>query len=324
MPPYTAWMPKGAAWPSRRASLAICTTSSRVGAMTSARGAAGRPGRSRARRRVKMVIRKAAVLPVPVCACPATSRPASASGRAFSWMGVQCVKPAARARAHARGAGELGERAARRARPLPHLRARDQHRRGVRHPAPSGAPGHGAAEPALGLRPGRAPDGLLATMTAWSEVRLPVLTGRAWAFADDLAAADILPARFARLPAAEGARRLFADLDAALAGLLRAGDVLVAGQQLGAGPGGGEAARALAAAGVIAVVAGSFAPGIAEAVLAAGLPPLEVDAPAVFHTGQRMRLNLEAGTIAHLSSGDRLPVRNLTEELVERLRALAR
>ena len=159
-------------------------------------------------------------------------------------------------------------------------------------------------------------------MTAWSEVRLPVLTGRAWAFADDLAAADILPARFARLPAAEGARRLFADLDATLAAQLRAGDVLVAGQQLGAGPGGGEAARALAAAGVIAVVAGSFAPGFAEAVLAAGLPPLEVDAPAVFHTGQRMRLNLEAGAIANLSSGDRLPIRNLSEQLVERLRAL--
>jgi len=76
-------------------------------------------------------------------------------------------------------------------------------------------------------------------MAALSEVRLPVLTGRAWAFADDLAAADILPARFALLPAAEGARRLFADLDATLAAQLRAGDVLVAGQQLGAGPGGG-------------------------------------------------------------------------------------
>ena len=159
-------------------------------------------------------------------------------------------------------------------------------------------------------------------MAARSELRLPVLTGRAWAFADDLAAADILPARFALLPAPEGARRLFADLDAALAAQLRAGDVLVAGQQLGAGPGGGEAARALAAAGVIAVVAGSFAPGFAEGVLAAGLPPLEVDAPAVFHTGQRMRLNLEAGAIANLSSGDRLPIRNLSEPLVERLRAL--
>jgi 3-isopropylmalate/(R)-2-methylmalate dehydratase small subunit len=157
-------------------------------------------------------------------------------------------------------------------------------------------------------------------MAERSEVRLPVLTGRAWTFADELRADDILPARFVRLPAAEGARRLFADLDASVAGRLRADDVLVAGQQLGAGPGGAEAARALAAAGLIAVVAGSFAAGFADAVLAAGLPPLEVDAPAIFHTGQRMRLNLEAGTIANLSSGDRLPVRNLTEELRARLR----
>jgi len=152
--------------------------------------------------------------------------------------------------------------------------------------------------------------------------RLPVLTGRVWAFADDLTAADILPSRFAALAAPEAARRLFSDLDAALADAFRPGDVLVAGQHLGAGPEGGAAARALAAVGVIAVVARSFAPGFDEAVLAAGLPPLEVDAPAVFHTGQRLRVNLEAGTIANLSSGDRQPVRNLTEALLERLRPL--
>ncbi|HZP40425.1 MAG TPA: 3-isopropylmalate dehydratase small subunit [Candidatus Binatia bacterium] len=151
---------------------------------------------------------------------------------------------------------------------------------------------------------------------------LPVLTGRAWAFADGLTAADILPARFAALPAAAAARRLFADLDATLAAAFRRGDVLVAGQHLGAGAEGPAAARALAAAGVIAIVAQSFAPGFDEAVLAAGLPPLEVDAPAVFHTGQRLRVNLEAGTIANLSSGDRQPVRNLTDALVARLRAV--
>ncbi|HJQ85552.1 MAG TPA: hypothetical protein VKA21_15800 [Candidatus Binatia bacterium] len=156
----------------------------------------------------------------------------------------------------------------------------------------------------------------------WPELRLPVLTGRAWTFADGLRAEDILPARFAALPASEGARGLFADLDGSLATAIRANDVLVAGQDLGAGPGGDAAARALASAGVIAVVAGSFAAGFEEAVLAAGLPPLEVDAPAIFHTGQRLRLNLEAGTIANLSSGDRLPVRNLGPALVERLRAV--
>jgi 3-isopropylmalate/(R)-2-methylmalate dehydratase small subunit len=155
-----------------------------------------------------------------------------------------------------------------------------------------------------------------------TELRLPVLTGRAWTFADGLRAADILPARFQRLPAREAARVLFADLDATLAASMRAGDVLVAGQQVGTAPGGAPAARALAAAGVIAVVAGSFAPGFADALLAASLLPLEVDAPAVFHTGQRLRLNLEGGIIANLSSGDRQPVRNLSEDLLGRLRQL--
>jgi len=147
-----------------------------------------------------------------------------------------------------------------------------------------------------------------------SEPRLPVLT-------DDLAAADILPARFAALAAAETACRLFADLDGTLAARIARGDVLVAGVNLGRGAGGPAAAGALAAAGMIAVVARTFAAGFADALLAAGLPPLEVDAPAMFHTGQRLRVNLEAGVIANLSSGDRLPVRNLTEDLLAALRA---
>lgn len=154
------------------------------------------------------------------------------------------------------------------------------------------------------------------------DLRLPVLTGRAWAFADELAAAEILPPRFATLPAEEAAAHLFADLDPTLAAALADGDVLVAGQWLGRGPGAAAAAHALRAAGVIAVVAASYADGFEEALIAAGLPPLEVDAPAIFHTGQRMRLNLEGATIANLSSGDRQPIRNLTEPLLGRLRAL--
>lgn len=155
-----------------------------------------------------------------------------------------------------------------------------------------------------------------------AELRLPVLTGRAWAFADNLASSDILPERFAALPPRDAAAHLFADLDPAFAAELRPGDVLVGGQNLGGGAQGRAAAHALKAAGVIAVVAGSFAPGFEAAIVAAGLPPLEVDAPAIFHTGQRLRLNLEAGTIANLSSGDRQPVRNFTEQLAESLRRI--
>ncbi|MFN8546246.1 MAG: hypothetical protein U0807_18870 [Candidatus Binatia bacterium] len=154
------------------------------------------------------------------------------------------------------------------------------------------------------------------------ERRIPVLTGRAWAFADGLTARDILPARAAALPPLEARTYLFGDLADGLAADIRADDVLVAGHLLGGGPGGAEAARALRAAGMIAVVAASFAADFDAHALAAGLVPLEVHAPAIFHTGQRLRINCEGGTIANLSSGDRQPVRNLTETLLARLREL--
>ena len=155
-----------------------------------------------------------------------------------------------------------------------------------------------------------------------SAPRIPVLTGRAWTFADGLRAADVLPPVAWNLAPPDAARHLFAGLDPTLAARLEPGDVLVAGQQLGGGQGGPAAALALRAAGILAVVAASYADGFADALLDAGVPGLEVDAPAVFHTGQQLRINLEAGTIANLSSGDRQPVRNLTEAMLARLRDL--
>src|SRR6266702_1958178 len=87
-------MLKPQCFPRSWASASICTTSSRVGARMSARGFFSRVSFLLCNRRVKRVIRKAAVLPVPVWAWPATSFPARASGRLFSWMGVQSVNPA--------------------------------------------------------------------------------------------------------------------------------------------------------------------------------------------------------------------------------------
>jgi 3-isopropylmalate/(R)-2-methylmalate dehydratase small subunit len=152
-------------------------------------------------------------------------------------------------------------------------------------------------------------------------LRVPVHGGRAWAFTDNLRAADVLPLRFGGLAPAEAARRLFADLDAALAARFETGDVLVAGHNVGCGDGGAAAARALAAAAFGAVVAASFAAEFADALAACDVPALAVDAPAIFHTGQRLRINVEAGTIANLSSGDRQPIRNLTDAMLERWRA---
>src|SRR5262249_56746325 len=149
-----------------------------------------------------------------------------------------------------------------------------------------------------------------------------VPTGGAGGSAGGPGATAVRPTGGGEAPPATAARSLFAMLDPTLAARLAPGDVLVAGQQLGGGPGGTAAARALHAAGIVAVIAASYADGFADALLDAGVPALEVDAPAVFHTGQRLRINLEGGTIANLSSGDRQPVRNLTEPLLARLRDL--
>src|SRR4029450_4229625 len=82
--------------PSSRASASIWTTSSRVGAMISTRGAVApeRAGAGWRRQRVNAAIRNAAVLPVPVWDWPATSLPRRARGSAASWVGVPATTPA--------------------------------------------------------------------------------------------------------------------------------------------------------------------------------------------------------------------------------------
>src|SRR5262249_11157447 len=193
------------------------------------------------------------------------------------------VRRRARPCTDAGGVRALGQRTTRRARALSDLRAPDLRPRRRRHAPPSGPARHRPTRSALGVW--RRRDRLTSAMPGrGAEPRLPVLTGRAWSFADHLAAHDILPARFGSLAPADAAGRLFADLDPTLAARFGRGDVLVAGQGLGGGPGEHAAARALAAAGVAAVVAGGFAGGVPGGGLAAGLPPLAGDAPRGFST----------------------------------------
>src|SRR5690606_29017545 len=94
------------------ASLWIWMASSRVGARISARGSSGLRSASAGlvSSLFTTVTRKARVLPVPVCAWPATSRPASVSGRVCAWIGVQRVKPAASRPASSSGCSPKDEK----------------------------------------------------------------------------------------------------------------------------------------------------------------------------------------------------------------------
>lgn len=155
---------------------------------------------------------------------------------------------------------------------------------------------------------------MFSTMRAASEDRLPTLDGRALSFGLELGAADILAESFVTLSPAEARRHLFASLDAALGQRLGAGDVIVAEELSGIASTAHPAMAALAAAGVTAIVARRIAVPVTEAAHAQNLVTLLVDTPSFLHTGDRVRLDLDAAKIVNLSSGDRVAIRNLDDD----------
>jgi 3-isopropylmalate/(R)-2-methylmalate dehydratase small subunit len=141
---------------------------------------------------------------------------------------------------------------------------------------------------------------------------LPVMTGRAWVFADRLLAREIA--------ASAAPQTLFRALDPDLASRLSPGDVLVAGSECAIGDGARDAARALRAGGMAVVIARSFAPEFFDEALAVGLPAVAIDETQMIRTGDRLRVDLEGRKVANLSSGDRYPIRELDDETVLLLR----
>jgi len=150
----------------------------------------------------------------------------------------------------------------------------------------------------------------------WRE-RIPIFTGRAWAFGPDVAAALIVPAGRALEGAPE--THLFTAVDPAFPTRVQRGDFVVGGE-FGAGTVDDAPVRALGGAGIAAAIACSFDATFADLALAFGLPALEVNEALVIHTGARLRVDLEGSRVVNLSSGDRYPIRNLTEAMLERLR----
>jgi len=156
----------------------------------------------------------------------------------------------------------------------------------------------------------------------WEEP-LPTLTGRAWAFGIVLTLADVLPSRYAGLPPHEAHRHVLADVDPEWAARVRAGDLVIVEEFHGDAER-RDAFAALRLAGIAALVARRYDDGLENAALAAGIVPVVLDAPAFIHTGDRVRLDLEAAKIVNLSSGDRAAVRNLDEARRAAVRAMLR
>ncbi len=154
-----------------------------------------------------------------------------------------------------------------------------------------------------------------------AEEPLPTLEGRALCFGLELSAAHMIVPSAAWQCADDARRALFATLDPGLAARLGPDDVIVAEEMTGTDDTAGPALAALAAAGVRALVARRFDQAIKSAAETHGIVTIALGAPSFLRTDDRLRLDLDAGKVVNLSSGDRAAVHDFGDTERARLRA---
>jgi 3-isopropylmalate dehydratase small subunit len=144
-----------------------------------------------------------------------------------------------------------------------------------------------------------------------------IFSGRAWVFAGELPAAEILPAQFADYPEEElGAFVLYGHQpDPAKA--IAPKDILVTTGEVGRGEYPARAVRALMQAGVGGVIAPAFVWLFFRACINLGLPPLTLWEAGEIRSGDRLRADLAARVVKGFSSGTRYPIRDLSDLHVE-------
>jgi len=125
---------------------------------------------------------------------------------------------------------------------------------------------------------------------------LSILRGKVWRFGDDVNTDEIIPARYLNTSdPAELAAHCMEDADPNFVKAMKPGDFIVAGSNFGCGSSREHAPVAIKAAGVAAVVAGSFARIFFRNAVNVGLPILECKGAAEVASGAEGELDLAAG-----------------------------
>ncbi len=115
----------------------------------------------------------------------------------------------------------------------------------------------------------------------------------------------IIPARYLNTAdPQELAKHCMEDIDAAFAGRVKAGDILVAGRNFGCGSSREHAPLAIKASGVACVIAASFARIFYRNALNIGLPILECpEAADAIHAGDNVSIDFSTGLITDETTG---------------------
>lgn len=125
--------------------------------------------------------------------------------------------------------------------------------------------------------------------------------GRAWVFGDNVDTDVLAPGLYMKGPIGELAEHCLETLDPRFAGAVRPGDVVVAGSNFGMGSSREQAAMALRALGVAAVVAKSFARIFYRNAMNLALPALVCAEAETIAAGDRLFVRFSDGVIENLT-----------------------
>ena len=131
------------------------------------------------------------------------------------------------------------------------------------------------------------------------------LKGKVHKYGDNVDTDVIIPARYLNTSdAKELASHCMEDIDAAFAGRVKAGDIIVAGRNFGCGSSREHAPLAIKASGVACVIATTFARIFYRNALNIGLPILECpEAAEAIAAGDEVSIDLASGTVTDETTG---------------------
>jgi 3-isopropylmalate/(R)-2-methylmalate dehydratase small subunit len=142
------------------------------------------------------------------------------------------------------------------------------------------------------------------------------LSGRVWRFGDDVNTDVIAPGIYMKSPLEEMAEHCLESVDASFAAMVEAGDIIVAGKNFGLGSSREQAAQVLKHLGVAAVIAPSFGGIFYRNAFNWGLPAIVCTAIDGIQMSQRIEVDLAAGSISNLDSGESVASDAIPEHLM--------
>jgi 3-isopropylmalate/(R)-2-methylmalate dehydratase small subunit len=141
-----------------------------------------------------------------------------------------------------------------------------------------------------------------------------MLTGRAFKFGDNISTDHITPGRLAHLRSnlPELAKHVMEDADPTFASRVTPGDFIVAGSNFGLGSSREHAPLVIKMAGVSAILAKSVARIFFRNAINLGLPVLVCDTDKI-NDGDKLEVDLAAGTVNDITNGNRLTFSRIPE-----------